>query len=273
MPELAEVKIMSEYINQVSEGKKFVNVRKSDVSKVKTDLKGTWSLGFYIHSQSRGKELKIDICWKPECFKTHLGGDRTLLCNMGMSGNWSFTETDKTPKHAHLMFDTEDGWTLSLVDVRRFARWKWTEGWSNNRGPDPLEDWAAFVGKIIENIDSKQFKKPMYEVLMDQEYFNGIGNYLRAEILYRIDVNPFLPAKEYLIKAPSLFYHCHNVPREAYTIGGGQLKEWTNPFKEDKKTFAEWLKCYGKKGMSNIIDKKGRKFWYNHECVLSLSNG
>ena len=43
MPELVEVKIMSEYINKVSEGKTFINVRKSDVSKSKTNLKGSWS--------------------------------------------------------------------------------------------------------------------------------------------------------------------------------------------------------------------------------------
>lgn len=49
-----------------------------------------------------------------------------------------------------------------------------------------------------------------------------------------------------------------------------QLKEWTNPFKEDKKTFAEWLKCYGKKEMSNIVDKNGRKFWYSPKHVVSL---
>lgn len=270
MPELAEVKIMSEYINQVSEGKKFVNIRKSDVSKVKTDLKGNWPLGFHIHSQSRGKELKVNICLKPECFKNHLGGDKTLLCNMGMSGNWSFTETDKTPKHAHLMFDTDDGWTLSLVDVRRFARWKWVEDWSKDRGPDPCNEWEEFVDNIINNLSTKEFQKPIYEVLMNQKYFNGIGNYLRAEILYRIKENPFLSAKEFIIKNPSILLQCNNIPREAYTIGGGQLKEWTNPFKEDKKTFAEWLKCYGKKDMSNIIDKNGRKFWFNKKYTLSL---
>lgn len=270
MPELIEVKIMSEYINQVSEGKKFINIRKSDVSKINTDLKGNWSLGFYISSQSRGKELKIDICWKPECFKTHLGGDKTLLCNMGMSGNWVLTESDKIPKHAHLMFDTEDGWTLSLVDVRRFARWRWSEGWSKDRGPDPVTDWSNFVMNIINNLDTKEFQKPIYEVLMNQKYFNGIGNYLRSELLYRIDDNPFLSAKEFLIRNSSLFYRCYLLPREVYELGGGQLKEWTNPLKPDKKTFNEWLRCYGKKEMSNIIDKKGRKFWYNPKFNVNL---
>jgi len=270
MPELAEVKIMSEYINTVSEGKTFINVRKSDISKVKTDLKGSWSVGFCLRSKSRGKELKLEFGWKPECFKSHLNPIRDLICNMGMSGNWSFTETNKTPKHAHLMFDTNDGWTLSLVDVRRFARWQWSEGWSENRGPDPVVEWNEFMTNIINNLNKNVFKKPIYEVLMNQEYFNGIGNYLRAEILHRIDENPFLPAREFITKSPSIFLYCRTVPMEAYTIGGGQLKEWTNPFKEDKKTFAEWLNCYGKKDMSNLMDKNKRKFWFNKKYDISL---
>ena len=36
MPEWSEVKIMSEYFNEIVVGKKFTNIRKSDVSKVKT---------------------------------------------------------------------------------------------------------------------------------------------------------------------------------------------------------------------------------------------
>jgi len=272
MPELVEVKIMSEYINQVSEGKTFINVRKSDVSKSKTNLKGSWSVGFNLTAQSRGKELKLSLSWKPECFKDHLEPTRDLICNMGMSGNWSFTETDKVPKHAHLMFDTNDGWTLSLVDVRRFARWQWSNGWSSNRGPDPVEEWTAFIGNILSNLDTKEFKKPIYEVLMNQEYFNGIGNYLRAEILHRIDENPFLPAKEYLIKAPHLFLYCKQVPMEVYGLGGGQLKDWSNPFVIDIKAFVEWQKCYGKKDMATIIDKNKRKFWYNKKYELSLKN-
>ena len=37
MPEWSEVKIMSEYFNEIVENKTFINVRKSDVSKVKTE--------------------------------------------------------------------------------------------------------------------------------------------------------------------------------------------------------------------------------------------
>ena len=58
MPEISEIKIMSEYFNEITEGKTFVNIRKSDISKVKTNLKtDSWSLGFTMKSETRGKEF------------------------------------------------------------------------------------------------------------------------------------------------------------------------------------------------------------------------
>ena len=38
---------------------------------------------------------------------------------------------------------------------------------------------------MLENLEKSVFNKPICEVLLNQKYFNGIGNYLRAEILYR----------------------------------------------------------------------------------------
>jgi hypothetical protein len=35
------------------------------------------------------------------------------------------------------------------------------------------------------------FSRPVCEVLLNQQYFNGIGNYLRAEILFRAGIPPF----------------------------------------------------------------------------------
>lgn len=49
----------------------------------------------------------------------------------------------------------------------------------------------------MDNLHKKAFGKPIMEVLMNQQYFNGIGNYLRAEILFRIgDLNPFISARD-----------------------------------------------------------------------------
>ncbi|XP_011855790.1 PREDICTED: endonuclease 8-like 1 [Mandrillus leucophaeus] len=84
--------------------------------------------------------------------------------------------------------------------------------------------------------------------LLDQRFFNGIGNYLRAEILYRLKIPPFEKARSVLetlqqrrpslkltlsqkIKAklqnPDLLELCHLVPKEVVQLGeakdGGDL--------------------------------------------------
>ena len=112
MPELAELKIMSEYINKNSNNRIFIGLRKSAVSKVKTSMKIPFDI-FTINAISRGKELKLKLSSKES--------EVNLICSMGMSGNWTFSKTGEEPIHAHLMFDALGGWTLSLVDVRRFA--------------------------------------------------------------------------------------------------------------------------------------------------------
>ena len=38
---------------------------------------------------------------------------------------------------------------------------------------------------VLNNLDKAVFKRPICEALLDQQYFNGMGNYLRAEALYR----------------------------------------------------------------------------------------
>ena len=60
MPELAEVKIMSDFINSVvSEEGFFDSLEKSPVSKVKTELDPFKGAVFTMHAKARGKELMI----------------------------------------------------------------------------------------------------------------------------------------------------------------------------------------------------------------------
>lgn len=43
-----------------------------------------------------------------------------------------------------------------------------------------------FRKNVLSNLPDKVFDRPICEALLNQKYFNGIGNYLRAEILYRL---------------------------------------------------------------------------------------
>lgn len=99
---------------------------------------------------------------------------------------------------------------------------------------------------------------------MDQRWFNGIGNYLRAEIMGRIDCNPSWPAWAYIEKSgDDLFSLCKQIPQEAYVLGGGQFKDWYNPEDiegEKWASFHDWMLFYQNKERSiGVIDKVGKK--------------
>lgn len=267
MPELAEVKLMTEFFNSSAGTKRFRAVHKSVESKVSTDLSLTPTDpdGFTVSAQSRGKESIIILTGVKS------GEVKRLMVTYGMSGHWrSVKHASNIPNHSHLMFEAFDGSILCLVDVRRFAKWRWVQSWSQNRGPDPVFEFDNFIENIKSNSHKKVFEKPICEILMDQKYFNGIGNYLRAEILYRAQIDPWTPARD-AVKIGKLLSLCRIVPLEAYKIGGGSIRDWKNPYGDQKVTMDEWMQCYGKK--KNITDGTGRTFWFSEEFVSQENLG
>ena len=75
---------------------------------------------------------------------------------------------------------------LSNLLLFRFGRWELTDAWSKDRGPDPMFEYEEFRSNILDNLENRIFEKPLCEVMHNQKYFNGIGNYLRAEIIFRL---------------------------------------------------------------------------------------
>ncbi|XP_077601573.1 endonuclease 8-like 1 isoform X2 [Crocuta crocuta] len=134
---------------------------------------------------------------------------------------------------------------------------------------------------VLRNLADKVFDKPICEALLDQRFFNGIGNYLRAEILYRLRIPPFEKARKVLealqqrrpspeltlsqkIKAklqnPDLLELCHSVPKEVVQLGGKGYGPESG--EEDFAAFRAWLQCYGMPGMSSLQDRRGRTIWF-----------
>lgn len=274
MPEAGEIKIMSDFINQVvTYDSFFEKIEKSEVSKVKTDLDIFEGGVFTINAKSRGKELMIHM--------ELVGGDingsvtKNLMCTMGMSGNWIFMDGDSPKleqafKHGHLRIKTTRGNWLILYDPRRFAKWKWVDGWSRGRGPCPLTEYEKFVEDIKTHFYThKNFHQPLNEILMNQRWFNGVGNYLRSEIVYRLDINPFQSANQISKdELDELLKITHLCIRDAYELGGGQLKDWYNPNGVNGQTFNDWVKCYGKG--ESLVDGTGRRFWYDKKWKVEM---
>jgi len=270
MPEGPELHMAARFINKVAKSHKFGGkIVKSEVSTKNPDV--TFSAKSYlISAETRGKELKVFLEDKNNSSKkTH------ILFRFGMSGCFKFTKLEDLPKHAHLRFFTleeKPSLVLSFVDYRRFGRWEVEGDWGKDRGPDPIFDYQNFRKNVLENLKKAAFNHPICEVLLNQQYFNGIGNYLRAEILFRAGIEPFTQAREVLqpllaekvkSETPDLLELCNIVPKEVLNLDKG--KNYDPETEGSEGSFTAWLQCYYVQGMRNLKDNKGRTIWFHGE--------
>ena len=94
--------------------------------------------------------------------------------------------------------------------------------------------FQEFRQNVLSNLNDSCFNRAICEVMLNQKYFNGIGNYLRAEILFRLNIQPFEVARLVLqpIKdsddvgvkreGPDLVDLCHALPLEVIGLGAGK---------------------------------------------------
>uniref|UniRef100_A0A0B7A0Z0 Formamidopyrimidine-DNA glycosylase catalytic domain-containing protein n=1 Tax=Arion vulgaris TaxID=1028688 RepID=A0A0B7A0Z0_9EUPU len=207
MPEGPELHMTMLSINKLCKGLTFSGkIARNPIHKC-ADI--DWDNPAYlISAESRGKELMLHLRASniddARCDNTletrQLKKATSILFTFGMSGKFAFTQVQGLYKHSHLSFFTKDDpkMALSFVDPRRFG--KWVEGgqWSTDRGPCIIQEYSSFVNNIVANLNSTDFNRPICEVMLNQKYFSGIGNYLRAEILFRCLVPPFVKTNSVL---------------------------------------------------------------------------
>lgn len=118
-----------------------------------------------------------------------VSSDVYMLCTLGLSGKW----TRRANKHSAIRVSTSRGcvWftdqlhygTVAFVDKATFkAKLK-------KIGPDVLSSPPPPFAKILSIFNSRS-GWTLPRVLMDQSKVSGIGNYLKAEILYASSVSP-----------------------------------------------------------------------------------
>ncbi|NXF23492.1 NEIL1 Endonuclease, partial [Rhodinocichla rosea] len=242
------------------------------------------SEAYGISAIARGKELRLTL----SALDPAAGPPaQDLVFRFGMSGSFRLCPAAELPRHAHLRFLTRESppRALCFVDPRRFGSWRLGDAWQPERGPCVVSEYQAFRENVLKNLEDRAFDKPICEVLLNQKYFNGIGNYLRAEILYRLKIPPFEKARTVLealkeqeqerrkkdpsltlskkVKLrqenPDLLELCHSVPMEVI-MAEKQLLDPEHP--DNYSTFKTWLQCYLVPGMSSLRDHSGRTIWF-----------
>ncbi len=119
-----------------------------------------------------------------------------IFHTLGMSGTWRMQT--KMPKYGKLSFERADGKLAHYKDFRRFGTFKIFSPecasekleWKLNKqlGPDILneevtwEQWQTQLRKVNHYNITK--------ALMNQKVIAGIGNYIKAEALYRAKISP-----------------------------------------------------------------------------------
>ncbi|KAK6475250.1 endonuclease 8-like 1 [Huso huso] len=303
MPEGPELHLASRFVSRVCAGVVFSGpVEKSEVSK-NSEVPFTCD-AYSITATSRGKEVRLTLTpieeeGEPQAVP---GGKACqpmdIVFRFGMSGFFRFTAGSEMPKHAHLRFYTNETprRVLSFVDVRRFGSWEPNGDWQTDRGPCVMFEYQSFRANVLSNLSDRAFDKPICEAMLNQKYFNGIGNYLRAEILYRLKIPPFMKARTVLdgllpnkrelpevkpeqgqchphqdsemslskkikvkMESSDILDLCHSVPMEVINMGG---KGYDPEKPDDYSMFQAWLQCYCVPGMKSLRDHNGRTIWF-----------
>jgi formamidopyrimidine-DNA glycosylase len=133
----------------------------------------------------------VTFCGKLILFEfTGKSGKKWWLWNtLGMGGGWRHERT----KHGHVEFVTNDG-SVFFTDIRNFGTLKFVDnGVETNKkkssiGPNHLADTIS--DELFKTRLLKRPNRTMPEVLMDQSLIGGIGNYIKAEILYIAGISP-----------------------------------------------------------------------------------
>ncbi|XP_063683367.1 endonuclease 8-like 1 [Bolinopsis microptera] len=277
MPEGPELYKAATFLNHIASQHIFKKVRPLKEPSHKHPLIPWTKPSFSLAGEARGKEIRItftELSLKDEVKNDKFFPETlNILLTFGMAGRFAMTKTGETRKHSLLMFDTTDDQTFSFVDTRHFGRWILTDEWSpqTKRGPSIITEYQLFRKYLLSLLDKPVFDKPICEVMLDQRYFSSIGNYLRAEILYRLDIDPYCSARSVLENLPEvscdnnpdLLRMCHDVCWEVINLKGSGKPYDPEGIYGDHGVFEAWLQCYMVNGMGNSVDKKGRTMWHS----------
>lgn len=186
MPEIAEIALTSEILDQKLKNKTLISIDFVSGRYSKKDPVGyqdfVKDLPLKVISvNSRGKFMWFEL--------TSKNTNPWYIWNTyGLTGMWSFKESS----HVRALL-TFKGKTKSVYfsDMRNFGTFKFSQDRLaldkklENLTPDFLKDSDFGMDKI------KSIKQPIVKILMDQKKIgSGLGNYLVAEILYRAGISP-----------------------------------------------------------------------------------
>jgi len=223
MPEGPEVRRMAMNLAERIEGKV---LEKAEITGGKWLKKPQPNISDFQDSLP-SKITKIDV--KGKSIQVYLENGWTIWNTLGMGGGWR----DLHGKHSHFKLQTKEGKIVWFEDIRRFGNIFFINEKKDLQrrldaiGPDLLGEKVSLEN--FSEIIKSNGKKAICKVLMDQKYVSGIGNYIKAEVLYRARISPWRlcsSLSEGEIK--SLHEFSIKIIKKSFEQGGATLATYTD---------------------------------------------
>lgn len=221
MPEGAEVRLFGESLAAVVSGKDIVSVDIISGRYKKFDVEGL----DHFRAQLPAKVIGVGVHGK--FLYWIITNDVFVYNTLGMTGSWSVTET----KHSRVVFEMSGDARVFFNDQRNFGTLKFVPGRQDlvkklkSLGPDMLSEEVS-----DERFTECLMRKPEWtlcEALMDQGVVAGVGNYVKAESLYRSQLSPH---RQVQTLSPGDFSRLNQgikqVLQEAYKRGGASIQTY-----------------------------------------------
>jgi len=239
MPEIVEVHTIAGALNKILSKRKLTAIKHDSKSKFsRHPIKNLDQLTLPCKIKSvtaRGKKIIFT-----------LDSGQFLVSSLGMEGRW----VPKPERHSNLWIECGE-FLFYYDDSRHFGDFNVALNQSE------LDDVMKTVGYCLltqrdqitsewwaKQFSNKRIKKPVCDYLLDQSRFSGIGNWVRAEVLYRARINPYRKIYELSSEeVETLRQSTFNVIDEAFSSYGLTLRTYKDPLGREG-TFER--SCYGR---------------------------
>lgn len=279
MPEAPELAHSRDRLKMLLSGKRIADMSVGPTGRyLKKSPEGLEQIVARIRAGAAGPLIEdIGTRGKFMWWKLQFDGDHTpwyMHCTYGMSGGWfkspskhtAFVVAYATRNHDHHVF---------FNDPRHFGTIKFVAGEPGHTAKlatlGPCILGGGLTPEIFAENILRKHTHTIAEALMDQRAVAGIGNYLRAEILYTCGVNPWrnvtdLSSEEYV----SLCEESVKIAESSYRSQGASIKTYRN-VDGSKGTTQFTFKVYDKKNCPlghEIIRKRDLNGRTMHWCPM-----
>lgn len=268
MPELPEVRVVSNYLNEKIKGNNIVDVEVLLPKLIKNESKN-----MFIKKLTGRKIVNVGNLGKFIIFK--FDNNTNLISHLRMEGKYRVEVEYSPQKHDYVVFKLNNKY-LIYNDTRQFGTFHYFQNEEIEKVP-PLNKLANEPQNTDVNALHNRLTKKNIAIksaLLDQTLLVGLGNIYVNEVLWHAKVHPTTPSNQISLKQlKTILDISTDVMNESTKMGGTTIHSFKSindvegNYQDKLRVHGrEHKKCYRCKTMINKIKVNGRGTYFCPKC-------